>query len=279
MVAMPGGFPLHLCQPDTGKSCSACCGIYNFVRNDPGSTRQRLRHNTLVLKAPEASLQMGLPQHTRHFRSRYNGSDKLFATIFNCEFVGFLDEKEKRVGCLLHPEVCPHDLRDRSFYGRELCDSHFCLSYYYLTASEQDLVIHCLDDWYLYGLVITDIDLVKGYYEALSNRLGETVSRRHLRTGPLKTVVNDFFRWKLHWPFRSNEPARFGKYRFHGDEYREVHIPYERWQREPSRYDIILMALGSEFRDAIELEQAESLLDEAVERFVRMATEGNVEQT
>ncbi|MBU1208698.1 MAG: hypothetical protein KKH04_17535 [Proteobacteria bacterium] len=38
-----------------------------------------------------------------------------------------------------------------------------CLSYTHLTKVEQSAVFMALDDWYLYGLVITDIDLVKGF--------------------------------------------------------------------------------------------------------------------
>jgi hypothetical protein len=269
-MTMHFGFPHDLCQPGNGKSCAACCGIYNFVDHGRGSTRERLRRNTRALRVSETNLERHLSGHTRSCRALDNGSVKQFATIFNCEFVGFIDEREELAGCLLHPAVRVRDLRDRSFYGRELCDGHFCLSYYYLTHSEQDLVIYCLDDWYLYGLVITDIDLVKGYCEVLSNRLGETVNRRHIRNEQMMAMVEDFFRWKLNWPFRSDAPDRFGKYRFHGDDYRELRIPYERWQQPPSRYDRILTALGSELRDAAELAQAETLIDEAVENFVRM---------
>jgi hypothetical protein len=265
------GFPLHLCQPDNGKSCAACCGIYNFVDHGRGSTRERLRRNTQAFRVSEADLERCLSEHTRSCRSLDNGSAKQFATIFNCEFVGFLDEREKLVGCLLHPAMRTRDERNRSFYGRELCGGHFCLSYYYLTHSEQDLVIYCLDDWYLYGQVITDIDLVKGYYEALSNRLGEAVNRRHIRNARMITAVEHFFRWKLNWPFRSQAPDRFGKYCFHGDDYREVQIPYERWAHPPSRYDRILVALSSDLRDVAELYRAEALIEQAVESFVHMA--------
>jgi hypothetical protein len=38
-----------------------------------------------------------------------------------------------------------------------------CPSYPHLTKVEQAAVFTVLDDWYLHGLVITDIDLVKGF--------------------------------------------------------------------------------------------------------------------
>ena len=69
------------------------------------------------------------------------------------------------VGCLLHPMVNNgKDLREHSFYGKELCASHECPSYIYLTEEEKKSVIYGADDWYIYGLVITDIDFVKGYF-------------------------------------------------------------------------------------------------------------------
>ena len=57
------------------------------------------------------------------------------------------------------------DYRGVSFYGQELCDGHFCPSYYYISQNEKQALLHILDDWYLYGLVITDIDLVKGLFQ------------------------------------------------------------------------------------------------------------------
>ena len=35
-----------LCQPDEGKSCGACCGLYNYVDSSRSSLRERLRSRT-----------------------------------------------------------------------------------------------------------------------------------------------------------------------------------------------------------------------------------------
>ncbi len=41
MTADP--YPTVLCQPDTFKSCAACCGLYNYVDSSRESLTRRLR--------------------------------------------------------------------------------------------------------------------------------------------------------------------------------------------------------------------------------------------
>ncbi|HBZ57282.1 MAG TPA: hypothetical protein DEO88_17915, partial [Syntrophobacteraceae bacterium] len=41
-------------------------------------------------------------------------------TVFNCEFIGFLNENETTVACLLHPAIHQQDLCHRSKYDRIL---------------------------------------------------------------------------------------------------------------------------------------------------------------
>lgn len=255
------GFPVHLCQPDATKSCAACCGIYNFVANEKRQVEQRLRRNTQALSALSQAPGDQIRRHSEHYRQLDNGSGKRFATLFNCEFAGFLDPARRQVGCLLHPlrhDGC--DFRQSSFYGAELCAGHFCLSYHYLTEPEQRLVVNAVDDWYLYGLVITDIDLVKGLYDAVSNRLGAGMKPERARQPHLKTHLSAFFQLKTDWPLRSKSPDRFGKYRFTGEDYRDIRIPYERWHRRPSAYDRILVALGTEPSGPADLDRAEALI-------------------
>lgn len=269
-TAMTPSFPIHLCQPDASKSCAACCGIYNFILNDRFHTVQRLSRNTRALRCADRGRTECLQAHARAFRSPDNGEAKRFETVFNCEYVGFLNEDETLTGCLLHPaRHRGRDLRDHSFYGAQLCEGHFCLSYYYLTLAEQQLVVNTLDDWYLYGLVITDIDLVKGYFQAVANRLGESIDPFKAARFPLKQKVRDFFHWKLSWPFSPLKPDRFGKYLFKGESYEEIRIPYGRWHRKPSAHHSVLTALGSEFSTSAELDRAEALIEESVLDFVK----------
>ena len=161
---------------------------------------------------------------------------KLEAAIHNCEFLGFLDGERKRVGCLLHPSVnAGDDLRNHCcFYGLELCAGHFCPSYTHLTLSEQKTVLASLSDWYLYGLVVTDVDLVKDFCIQAQTRLGDSLREERLRGERVLEALRDFFRLKESWKFASGG-KRLGKYYFTQSEYRVARIEYEKnWKLKPS---------------------------------------------
>jgi hypothetical protein len=195
--------------------------------------------------------------------------EKLLETIYNCEFLGFLDSACRRVGCLLHP--CRHggrDLRSCSFYGAELCYGHLCLSFQKLTREEKWAVILSVDDWYLYGICITDIDLCKSFFTLAAERIGAEPSLSMISRPAVQKAFRDFLALKVSWPFRTEDEGRFGKYCLAEDEYREARIPYETLGRSGSRYDAIFLSLASDFRSPEELLQAERLIEEKLSAFV-----------
>jgi hypothetical protein len=151
-----------LCQPDPSKSCGACCGLYNWEDHS--------RKALSPLLEKRSDLFSSLGRDPEIFRAAYAQAifppgRKLLEEIHNCEFLGFLDGEKKRVGCLLHPSVNEgRDLREHCFYGKEICAGHFCPSHTHLTRVEQKSVVAALEDWYLYGLVVTDIDLVRDFF-------------------------------------------------------------------------------------------------------------------
>lgn len=164
---------LHLCQPDQKKSCGACCGLYNWEDHSRHTLEALLRRRTNLFLSlrenPDLQIYSKIAQ-------QFSLQPKLCETIYNCEYLGFIDKEERKVGCLLHPSLHQGiDVRVHSFYGVELCAGHFCPSYTYLTAVEQEAVITAIDDWYLYGLVITDIDFIKESFTIVQNRLGENL--------------------------------------------------------------------------------------------------------
>lgn len=164
---------IHLCQPDNQKSCGACCGLYNWEDHSRSTLEKLLLRRTALFGS------FGDTPDIAEYRTasqKFTTGRKLCDTIYNCEFLGFLDREGKKVGCLLHPSRhSGEDLRVHSFYGVELCAGHFCPSFTYLTQFEQTAVITALDDWYIYGLVITDIDFVKEFFTIVQNRLGENL--------------------------------------------------------------------------------------------------------
>ena len=267
---------IHLCQPDAGKSCGACCGLYNYADSTRLSLVSRLRLRTerfcrIVQGMDDLSI---FSEQTK----RLEDQAKRYEVIYCCEYIGFLDDDEKRVGCLLHPlQNEGSDLRGASFYGKELCDGHFCPSYQYISREEKLSLLNILDDWYFYGLCLTDIDLVKEYFLLISNGVYETPSPQRFKSGILREISLRFFSFKLSWPFRSPAVNRLGKYYFDGSQYMINHIDYEKLGCERSKFDKIFLSLSSEFNHLSELRQAESLIQTTIDEFVEAYTKDRAE--
>jgi hypothetical protein len=133
---------------------------------------------------------------------------------------------------------------------------------------EQQTVLRALDDWYLYGIVITDIDLIKEFLKDAQNRLGEGLRPDRLKDFRVQRALNDFFQLKESWRFASPK-RRLGKYFFTQSEYQIARIEYEKnWGRKPSRFDKILVSLSSEFGSREDVEEAETIIEERIERLV-----------
>ena len=91
----------HLCQPDAGKSCGACCGLYNYADSSRESLILRLRRRTKLFRDAGKSSE-GLQVFSRMIQATEDMARR-YEVIYCCEYLGFLDPEEKRVGCLLHP--------------------------------------------------------------------------------------------------------------------------------------------------------------------------------
>lgn len=256
-----------LCQPDPGKSCGACCGLYNYVDASRASLSLRLRARTKrfreMVRTPD--------DITRYAEATFAAEDfrKRYEVIYCCEYLGFLDEEEKKVGCLLHPmQNNGVDMRGGSFYGREVCAGHLCPSHHFIPRSQQLILLAILDDWYLYGLCLTDIDLVVTYFRLIADRIGQEIKPDVFACEELKKIALDYLNWKINWPFRSSEANRLGKYYFDGSQYMISHIDYEKFGREISPLNAVFLSLSSEFSDVRELDAAEKLVWDNISAFV-----------
>ena len=259
---------VHLCQPDASKSCGACCGLYNYLDSGREALAARLRRRTALFRATVRG-PGDLALFSRTVKEQEDGA-KRYEVIHCCEYAGFLDEGERRVGCLLHPmQNGGRDMRDASFYGRELCDGHFCPSYSYISRAEKLALLEILDDWYLYGVCVTDIDLVKEFFRLVSEAAGEMPSPARFRDPALREEARRFFELKLAWPFRSEAANRFGKYSFDGSEYSIHAIDYGALGCGKSRFDRILLSLQSEFTNRDDLRAAEDTLRSRLDAVVR----------
>lgn len=262
---IPGDF-VHLCQPGEGKSCGACCGLYNYADSREASLACRLRKRNRLFR-DLVRRREDLPIYAARIVETENPA-KRYEVIYCCEYLGFIDAEEQKVGCLLHPcQNGGEDWRDISFYGKELCDGHFCPSYHYLSREESLALVHIIKDWYLYGLCVTDIDLVKGWFRLIADRVHEMPGSHRFADGALKEISLRFFSLKLTWPYRSRETNRLGKYFFDGSQYMIKPIDYAAFGCEPSRFDKIFQSLASEFHRGEEIRHAEALIQEYIDDF------------
>ena len=264
---MKEGSFIHLCQPDNGKSCAACCGLYNYMDSTKDALIKRLRKRTRLFR----EIVKGRDDITTFSETikKLESQTKLYEVIYCCEYAGFLDYDEKRVGCLIHPlQNGGTDMRDVSFYGRELCDGHFCPSYHYLSREEKLSLINIIDDWYLYGLCVTDIDLVKEYFRIISEGVGEMPSPDKFKEGHLRDIALRFFSFKVSWPFRSSATNRFGKYYFDGSQYMIKYIDYESLGCKESCFNKIFLSLTSEFNYIEDVMRAEQMIQDNVDEFI-----------
>lgn len=255
-----------MCQPGEGKSCGACCGLYNYADSREAALKSRLQRRTCLFRDTVRGRE-DLPVYTDRIRETED-LEKRFEVIYCCEYLGFIDSEERKVGCLLHPcQNGGQDLRDVSFYGKELCDGHFCPSYHYLSREESLALVHIIKDWYLYGLCVTDIDLVKGWFRLIADTVHEMPGSHKFAEGALQDISLRFFSLKRTWPYRSRETNRFGKYYFDGAQYMIRPIDYAAFGCELSRFDKIFQSLASEFHHGDEIRQAEVLIQSCVDDF------------
>lgn len=256
-----------LCQPDERKSCGACCGLYNYVDSSRGALTERLRARTKrfreLVKTPD--------DLKRYADATFAAEDftKRYEVIYCCEYLGFLDDTEKKVGCLVHPmQMSGVDMRTVSFYGRDVCAGHLCPSHHFIPRSQQLILLKIIDDWYLYGLCLTDIDLVVTYFRLIANRVGQEIKPDVFDRRELKDIALEYFGWKTTWPFRSPSANRLGKYYFDGSQYMISHIDYEKFGKEISPLNSIFLSLSSEFQNGDELETAEKMVWKNIDTFV-----------
>lgn len=171
---------MKLCQRARA-SCGACCGLYN--RRDAGREAVRAelaRHTRVLARAPRTP--EGFREAVR--RLEPDAPPPLFPSIRVCQLVGFLDERETRVGCLAHPKATGGvDLRACGVYDVETCESFLCPSHATLTEREAAL-LEAATDFHLYGLVATDGPFLRAALAALAREAGAAVEPEHLRHPP-----------------------------------------------------------------------------------------------
>ena len=191
-----------LCQPDNRKGCAWCCGLYNVGESGRDALIPRLRRRTERLSAAPRTVDRIL-----RYAGETKGEERLELVdpdFYSCEFVGFLDNDETRVGCLLNPQTPGNegvDWRGLSFHGGAACSGFFCRAFRELTEGEREILIATVDDWYLYGSLISDIVYIKNVFRFLEESLGRPLKPEWMHQPDARSVLLEFCRWKIEPPF------------------------------------------------------------------------------
>lgn len=259
---VPGG--VYLCQVSPTVSCGACCGLYNVADASAGRLEAVLNRRTTEFAGVTRSVDdiYGFQKAIAAIETQ----ERPFRDFHHCPFIGLIGRKRSRVGCLLHPEADGNDgidFRGLSWYGGMACRSYFCPTYRQLPKRFRMAVRETASDWYHYGLIITEVEMLSCYFSAVEDRL-----KRRLQSGDLlihpdrHQAVRAFFQLKSHWPFRSFGAAGPANYFFEDGQYPCPPVGYPPGCGGLSRYDRIFSALHSTFDRPGDLLAAEARIDE-----------------
>jgi len=250
---------MNLCQPDSLKSCAACCGLYNVHDATRRSLEQKLTARTMAFaktpRSPDA-----LVEFEEAVRDA-EGCVPLDPAIHVCEFTGFLDETRRIVGCMLHPSAPGNagvDLRGLCHYGSMACKGFYCPACEEIPSHQQEIVRELVDDWHLYGLVATDVDLVTALFGLAEEVLGCGLELENIN-GRVRRALTDMLAWKDSWPFKAASTMRRSRYYFKGS------MP-ERMKPVRQSMDALLESLSFTFDSELDRGAAEGYVRLNLER-------------
>ncbi|ADO75210.1 hypothetical protein [Stigmatella aurantiaca] len=202
----------HLCQPGQGASCGACCGLYNFRDHSRAALTERLAEQTARLRnvPKEPAAWHGAARELAESRREA----PLFPAVRVCPLLGFLDEAQQQVGCLGHPKATGGvDLRNCGVYRASICETFTCPSFSWLTDEQARLVQAACPDWYLYGLVITDVEFVRGCLRLIERELGGPAKPEKVLARPAAlAAMRRLFALKETAPGRDAHAPIFGRF-------------------------------------------------------------------
>jgi len=256
---LPGGGRARgvnaLCQRG-GSSCGACCGLYNREDHARAAVASLLARQTEELaRAPRTE------PGFRAAAARLSARDAapLFPSVRLCPLLGYLDPGRSRVGCLAHPLVTGGpDLRACGAYDVRTCDSFMCPSHSWFSEAEAELVSQvCEDDWYLYGLTITDVPFVRASLAGVAALTGVLPGLRHHQNVDFRRAFHRLLALKEE--LMPGSEGLYGAFRPGPDgDPLPRQIDYAALGRDrASAYDVLLSCLGADPRSGNDLDALE----------------------
>lgn len=258
--ATDGGY---LCQVNDHVSCGACCGLYNVPIASRDALVQTLKTRTEQFKTTPRTVDAIF-----HFKKEVElreGQNRPMPDFHHCPFLGLMGPGYTTTGCLLHPQADGNngmDFRSVSYYGGMTCHIYFCPSTRLLPLRYKQIVRNVLDDWYLYGLVVTETRLLVAFFEELEDRMNRPLYAEDFTTHPAcRDALKYLFLLRVSWPFRSPDNHRLVNYFFNDHLYARPVLPPSNGS-SISRYREILQELETDPASDHTLRQAEIYLDD-----------------
>ncbi len=282
--AVPGG--VYLCRIGEGLSCGACCGLYNRTGVSRAALAELLARRTERFRGiprtvaaidayarEEERRETAPPRWAEVYRCPFLGftgprrETPRWAEVYRCPFLGFTGPRRETPGCLLHPQSGGNagvDYRGLSFYGGLACRDYFCAAYRTLKAPWKRLLRAAADDWYAYGILVSEHRLLGLFLAEAEARLG-----RPLDPGDEAAALpawREFAALVVDWPWRDPSRPEPGR-----DPFDDGTRP--RPQNDPtppgfssSPFALLFHELRSRFASPGEMTQAQRRMSEAVRR-------------
>ena len=262
---------IYLCQVNKRVSCGACCGLYNRVDASKNLMEKVLKDRTArfltVPRTMESILDFGRKTERRE------SSVLKYPDFHHCPYIGLIGLEPSRAGCLLHPQSPGNnniDYRGLSYYGGFACSTYFCPASRYLSPEIKRIIQYAADDWYIYGLTITEKTLLEAFFTEIERLLNRPVKARDFIFNPQAILsVRDFLYLKVSWPFRPDTHKGPCNYFFKDRKYQNPPVIYGISNDYRSRYHIIFKELVSTFHSAKSLQQAELTIHAITNRIIR----------
>ncbi len=271
LIAVPHPEDIYLCQVNECISCSACCGLYNRADASKHALEKILSDRTETFLRVERTMESIL-EFGREIELRESNIRRYY-DFHHCPYIGLLGVEHSRVGCLLHPRSEGNneiDYRGLSYYGGMACNTYFCPAGQHLSPEIKLIVQHAADDWYVYGLMITERALLEAFFKEIQYRLGRSITPWDFKDNPKGIkAVRDVLYLKVNWPFRSENDQGLCHYFFKDRKYQKPPVAYRNCDIFLSRYHKIFQELISSFDSADSLNQAESIIDTYLNNVVR----------
>ncbi len=139
---------IFLCRPDNIKSCSACCGLFNFKDISEKNLSEYLA------KGHERNKSLQSGKSAEDFKNhQLDGVREVSSHI--CPYQGFVADYQP--GCLIHPELNNGtDNRNLSLFGSVICSAFLCPAHEILSDDMKDLLITSVNSWYAYTIAVID---------------------------------------------------------------------------------------------------------------------------